>query len=150
MSLPASSPPAATGMPSRPPHSLTEYRAAPATVPRARQHARLVLRRWGLAHLAETAELLVSELVTNAVRASQASGQHAVRLLLTADSGGLRISVWDGAPGTPHQEEGRPGDSPGGRGLILVDALSSGYGCYHSAGPGKVVWCLIPEPPPAP
>jgi hypothetical protein len=73
-----------------------------------------------------------------------------VRLLLTADSGRLRISVWDGAPGTLHQEEGQPGDSDGGRGLLLVDALSSDYGCYQSAGTGKVVWCLIPVALPAP
>jgi anti-sigma regulatory factor (Ser/Thr protein kinase) len=49
--------------------------------------------------------LLVSELVTNAVRASVISGHPVVRLLLTTDSDGLRISVWDGAPGGPVRKE---------------------------------------------
>jgi anti-sigma regulatory factor (Ser/Thr protein kinase) len=46
--------------------------ALPNAVPCARLHASLVLAEWGLKALAETAELIVSELVTNAVRASAA------------------------------------------------------------------------------
>jgi anti-sigma regulatory factor (Ser/Thr protein kinase) len=102
--------------------------------------------------LAEVAELLVSELVTNAVRASVVSNQPVVRLLPMSKSVGLRISVWDSAPGRPQRTQ-LPADAAGGRGLLLVESLSADYGCYQSAGTGKVVWCAVqpaetvPAPP---
>jgi serine/threonine-protein kinase RsbW len=95
-----------------------------------------------MAELADIAELLVSELLTNAIRASIIAGEPMVRLLLTVDYDGLRISVWDGAPGRPRRSE-QSDDAVGGRGLMLVEALSSEYGTYLSAGPGKVVWCVL-------
>jgi anti-sigma regulatory factor (Ser/Thr protein kinase) len=142
-SVPASGRAAAVGCPARPPYSYAEYLAAPRAVPRARQHTRDALRAWGLDALAGTAELLASELVTNAVRASIAAGQPAVRLLLTLDAEGVRISVWDGAPGVPRRRPDPAGDADGGRGLLLVEALGADYGTYRSAGYGKVVWCVI-------
>jgi anti-sigma regulatory factor (Ser/Thr protein kinase) len=111
-------------------------------VPHARAHTREVLRLWKMDGLAEVAELLVSELATNAIRASVSSGQPVVRLLLMSKSAGLRISVWDSAPGRPQRTE-LPADGAGGRGLLLVETLSSDYGCYRSAGAGKVVWCVV-------
>jgi anti-sigma regulatory factor (Ser/Thr protein kinase) len=143
-SLPAGRRPAVGGGPARPPHCVAEYPAAPRTVPRARRHARDVLHAWGLDALAGTAELLASELITNAVRASARAGQPTVRLLLTRDGDGLRISVWDGAPGVPCRRPDPAGDADGGRGLLLVESLSADYGTYPSAGYGKVVWCVIP------
>ena len=54
----------------------------------ARLHARHVLREWGLARLGDSTELLVAELVTNAVQASRAAAQaSSVRLWLLSDSG---------------------------------------------------------------
>jgi anti-sigma regulatory factor (Ser/Thr protein kinase) len=128
--------------PARPPHSFLEFQALPRLVPHARAHTRLVLERWGMAELADIAELLVSELVTNAIRASTIAAEPVVRLLLTVDYDGLRISVWDGAPGRPRRSE-QSDDAVGGRGLMLVEALSSDYGTYLSAGRGKVVWCVL-------
>jgi len=95
-----------------------------------------------MTELAATAELLVSELVTNAIRASTIASEPVVRLLLTVDYDGLRISVWDAAPGRPRRSE-QSDDAIGGRGLMLVEALSSDYGTYLSAGLGKVVWCVL-------
>ena len=65
-----------------------------------------------------------------------------VRLLLMVQGDDLRISVWDSAPGRPEHKR-LADDSVSGRGLLLVEALSSDYGSYLSAGIGKVVWCVI-------
>jgi anti-sigma regulatory factor (Ser/Thr protein kinase) len=129
-------------LPVGPPHSFLELKALPRSVPHARAHTREVLRLWKLDGLAEVAELLVSELVTNAIRASVISDQPLVRLLLMSRPDGLRISVWDSAPGRPERIQ-LPADSVGGRGLLLVETLSADYGCYRSAGAGKVIWCVI-------
>jgi anti-sigma regulatory factor (Ser/Thr protein kinase) len=143
MHLHEGSSPAALGRPPRPPHSFREYRALHRSVPEARHHAHSVITTWGLPELADTAELLVSELVTNAVCASVISGHAIVRLLLTTDADGVRISVWDGAPGRPMRKESLTADAEGGRGLVLVEMLSADYGSYMSAGHGKVVWCVV-------
>jgi anti-sigma regulatory factor (Ser/Thr protein kinase) len=126
----------------RPPHSFTEYRALPRFVAHARAHTRKVLHGWGMSYLTDTAELLVSELFTNAVRASVISDQLMVRLLLRVQGDDLHISAWDSAPGRPEHKR-LADDSVSGRGLLLVEALSSDYGSYLSAGTGKVVWCVI-------
>src|SRR5262249_24745318 len=60
-------------------HSFLELGALAGAVPSARLHARLVLQEWGIAALSDDTELLVSELVTNGVRASRATGRDAVR-----------------------------------------------------------------------
>src|ERR1700679_1259986 len=75
--------------------------------PCARLHARAVLAEWGLHSLAEAAELIVSELVTNAVRAStrpngrpryDGAGLPVVIVRLGTDGGRVMIEGWDGAP----------------------------------------------------
>jgi anti-sigma regulatory factor (Ser/Thr protein kinase) len=97
-----------------------------------------------MSYLADTTELLVNrELVTNAIRASVISDQPVVRLLLIREPDGLRVSVWDSAPGRPQRKEVLPDDSAGGRSLLLVETLSADYGSYRSAGIGKVVWCVV-------
>ena len=88
---------------------------------------------WGLDGLAETAGLLVSELVTSAVQAMVRQEDHAaVRLQLFGGKARVRIEVWDAGPRPPpprHSgEDGIPGlKDEGGRGLFLVAALS---GCW--------------------
>jgi len=127
-------------------HSFTEAAAQPASVPPLRLHARKVLHGWGLAALADTAELLVSELVTNAIRASQQAGLAVIRLLLMPAGAGVRIQVWDSAPGQPAWQQDQPADAESGRGLLLVELLSDRSGTYRAAGGGKVVWCLVTDP----
>ena len=119
--------------------------ALPSAVTCARLHARLVLAEWGLKPLAETTELLVSELVTNAVRASAGLvarhlGLPVVQLWLSADREGVLIEVWDADERMPVCEQPDP-DAEHGRGLLLVEALSEDWGTYRPAGyPGKIVW----------
>jgi anti-sigma regulatory factor (Ser/Thr protein kinase) len=128
----------------RPRHSFLELQPIAAAVPRARQHTKDILDEWRLQVVADTAELLVSELVTNALRAS---ADTPVRLLLVAGYDGVLVQVWDACsrmPVVPSVPE--PLDAEHGRGLLLVDALSAGYGAYRSAGVGKVVWCVVESP----
>lgn len=92
------------------------------------------LGRWGNSSSAETAALLVSELVTNAVLHAKDPLQVSLRMSGTT----IRVEVSDGASERPAL---RPLDptSPGGRGLVLVDRLANSWGVEDRA-PGKVVW----------
>jgi anti-sigma regulatory factor (Ser/Thr protein kinase) len=123
-----------------------ELAALPTAVPCARMHAKAVALEWGLPALAEKIELIVSELVTNsvqAVRHSHDSGlaTAVVRLWLSSDLDCVLIRVWDGNRWMPVRQEAGP-DEESGRGLMLVEHLSSEWGTYRKAG-GKVVWALI-------
>jgi anti-sigma regulatory factor (Ser/Thr protein kinase) len=120
-----------------PPQTSLELLALPTAVPCARGHVRAVAREWGLADLAETAELLTSELVTNAVRASATAGEH-VRLWVTSDQASIVIHVWDSSNSMPIRQDSSP-DKESGRGLLLVQALASGWGVYQESV-GKTVW----------
>jgi anti-sigma regulatory factor (Ser/Thr protein kinase) len=118
----------------------------------ARGHVRTVAHEWGLADLADIAELIVSELVTNAVqeagRLRARAGQPAVpvvRLWVLSDRISLVMHVWDGSSEMPVRRDGAP-DEEGGRGLMLVEHLSKGWGAYRKDS-GKVVWAqIIGEP----
>jgi anti-sigma regulatory factor (Ser/Thr protein kinase) len=114
---------------------------AVATAPaQGRSHARRLLGTCGLGYLSEDTELLVSELVTNAVRASSPGGALFLRLL--ADRERLVIEVWDQSAGLPCA---RPVDdeSPGGRGLAVVAAIANRWGCERFSADLKVVWCEL-------
>jgi serine phosphatase RsbU (regulator of sigma subunit)/anti-sigma regulatory factor (Ser/Thr protein kinase) len=107
---------------------------------RARSLIRRPLRRWGLAELIPTVELLVSELVTNAVRYAQ--GKIGLRLILER---GLVCEVLDESAALPRLRH--PDDSDErGRGLQVVSQLAQRWGARR-AGAGKVVWCELPVPP---
>ncbi|ARQ67879.1 SpoIIE family protein phosphatase [Streptomyces marincola] len=108
--------------------------AHPAAVPRARRLVRDRLRDWGLSFAADTAELLASELVTNAVRHA-GPGPIGLRLV-RADA--LLCEVTDGSPALPVLREARASDAAG-RGLNVVGRLARAWGS-HAGGPGKTVW----------
>jgi anti-sigma regulatory factor (Ser/Thr protein kinase) len=111
----------------------------------ARGHVRLVAREWGLTDLAETAELLVSELVTNAVQASaklRIIEPPVILVWVISDGISLVLHVWDASPEMPVRKDTAP-DEESGWGLLLVETLSKDHGVYRKAGGGKVVWCLI-------
>ena len=113
-------------------------------VPCARQHMRQVLREWDLTDLGETGELVVSELLTNAVRATQIAEVFApVRLWQLSDKRSVMILVWDSSP-QPPQRIDTACDAENGRGLLLVEAISMRWGWHvpHSLV-GKVVWAQI-------
>jgi anti-sigma regulatory factor (Ser/Thr protein kinase) len=104
-------------------------------------HAKQVVVEWGLAALADNVELLVSELMTNAVRASDGLMSPAVRLWLVSDRDCVVIHVWDASNEMPVRREAGP-DSERGRGLLLVETLSREWGAYRTAD-GKVVWVTV-------
>jgi anti-sigma regulatory factor (Ser/Thr protein kinase) len=132
--------------------------AALPTAPRiARAYVRAALLAWGMSSLADAAELVASELVTNALRASEQPGRSpshqdrrtpVIGICLLADEVRLRIEVWDQAAGFPVLRE-VPADFESGRGLTLVDALTEGrWGWQPAALPwtAKCVWAEIGHP----
>jgi anti-sigma regulatory factor (Ser/Thr protein kinase) len=125
--------------------SHLELAAHPGAVPDARHHTRRVLAGWDLGALGEAAELIVSELVTNAIRACQAPGTHRqVQLRLASDRARLLIEVQDCSPQRP-VPAGATDDDESRRGLCLVEAVSAAWGWYPDpASGGKVVWALLP------
>ncbi|MEU6389640.1 ATP-binding SpoIIE family protein phosphatase [Streptomyces sp. NPDC046939] len=106
---------------------------------RARRLARSVLARWGLEELSDSVELLVSEVVTNAVR--YASRPVTLRLLRTDV---LRCEVGDDVPQLPRQRQARATDEDG-RGLFLVNRLAKRWGATRLST-GKIVWFEMPAP----
>jgi anti-sigma regulatory factor (Ser/Thr protein kinase) len=127
-----------------PPRAVLDLGAV-LTAPRcARAWTREILWEWGAAELADTAELVASELVTNSLNACVGLDQAAIRLVLTLDWGELAILVRDDHPGVPLAVQ--PGaDDEGGRGLLIVEHLSDRCGWYpiKDAKPAKVTWAVI-------
>jgi serine phosphatase RsbU (regulator of sigma subunit)/anti-sigma regulatory factor (Ser/Thr protein kinase) len=106
---------------------------------KARSLIRRPLRKWGLTELQPAVELLVSELVTNAVRYAQ--GKIGLRLIL---EGGLVCEVMDDSAALPrlrHPDE----EDERGRGLQVVSQVAQRWGARRSQS-GKVVWCELPLP----
>ncbi|MFE1959890.1 ATP-binding protein [Streptomyces sp. NPDC059479] len=100
------------------------------------------VRAWGLDELAGDVGLLLSELVTNALRYGRGD-QVGVRLRLTG-LGMLRIEVDDGSPVPARIRTARQGDE-GGRGLLVVDAVvAERGGDWGVSGDGTKTWCSIP------
>ncbi|RAY12783.1 ATP-binding protein [Actinomadura craniellae] len=112
----------------------------PASVGMARDRTRNHLVSLGCPHLVENAVLVVSELVSNAVRKSPPDRAVEVRVYL--DGGKPLIQVEDCSPEAPRRQDPTENDLSG-RGLRIVEALSSECG-YHPTPTGKVVWarCL--------
>ncbi|MFE9609074.1 SpoIIE family protein phosphatase [Streptomyces sp. NPDC006012] len=111
----------------------------PRSVGRAREYARGQLLSWDLEPLVDTTELLVSELVTNALRYGE--GEIRLRLLLDRT---LVCEVWDAGLVQPRRRRARDTDE-GGRGLQLVGLLSAAWGSRRTPH-GKTVWFELPLP----
>jgi anti-sigma regulatory factor (Ser/Thr protein kinase) len=133
----------------RPLQTRLALAALPSAVPCARGHVRAVAHELGVAELADTAELLASELISNAVQASKRLRTRAdlaivpvVRLWVTSDGRFLVLRVWDASDDMPVRQEAGPGDASG-RGLMIIDALSADWGAYREPDGGKVVWAAI-------
>lgn len=120
------------------------------------------LTRWKLEDLAETTTLIMSELVTNAIKASgitdprvkpqQAKAEHVIGIQLRAVNASLYVDVWDRTEATPVRKN--PAfDAESGRGLLLVDLLAKQWNIFRPKVGGKVVWAELPlglpveEPP---
>ncbi|MEV1065941.1 SpoIIE family protein phosphatase [Streptomyces sp. NPDC050263] len=113
-----------------------ELDADPAAVARARSDVSRQLGVWGLDELSFTTELVVSELVTNAVR----YGRPPIVLRLIHDRS-LLCEVSDASSTTPHLRRARVFDE-GGRGLLLVAQLAEHWGTRHARN-GKTVWAEL-------
>jgi anti-sigma regulatory factor (Ser/Thr protein kinase) len=124
--------------------SFLELGALPSAVPCARLHARLLMREWGRPELAENVEILVSELVTNAVHATRSLKLTCpVRLWLLSEKARVLVLVHDAGPRSPVRVDAS-GEAETGRGLLLVEALSATWDWYFTRETGgKVVWALI-------
>ncbi|GGZ18002.1 ATP-binding protein [Streptomyces poonensis] len=118
----------------------------PRAVTVSRRTLRLILTMHDLPHLTDTAELLATELVSNAVRHTK--GPAALRVLWA--DGVLRIGAWDASPeppDPPYSAAHLPaGDREEGRGLDLVRACADLWGWQPLArhgSRGKYVWCVL-------
>jgi hypothetical protein len=109
----------------------------PTVVARARELVCAQLAAWGLEEAAFTTELVVSELVTNAIR----YGCPPVQLRLIRDTR-LVCEVSDGKATAPHLRRARVFDE-GGRGLLIVAQLTERWGTRHT-GTGKTIWTEQP------
>jgi anti-sigma regulatory factor (Ser/Thr protein kinase) len=116
-------------------------------VPICRRTLRLILAAHGLPHFTEAAELLATELVTNAVQHTK--GPVAIRL--RAEGGVLRIGVWDSDPTPPRPPRLSTPDGETGRGLTLIRDCAHAWGWVPQrdvkgiVGAGKYIWCELTE-----
>jgi hypothetical protein len=132
--------------------SMAPLGALPTAPACARVHVKNTLGEWRMTALADTAELVTSELVTNAVRASTdehghpiyVGGHMAVILVrLLADRTRLVLEVWDMAEAQPAARR-VDADAESGRGLELVAALAANWGWKTVPDwPGKYVWAEL-------
>jgi anti-sigma regulatory factor (Ser/Thr protein kinase) len=141
----SSPPPGQTMTDEWPLSSHLELGALPGAVACARLHARLVLWEWGLAAFSENAELLVSELMTNATKASTSAERILpVVLWLSSDRSRLLIEVHDTSRYPPAPTGGVEETEESGRGLLIVEAISTKWGWdSQDDNSGKTVWALI-------
>ena len=114
--------------------------AEPEVVAGARARAAGQLAAWGLEQLTFTTELIVSELLTNAIRHAQPPLQ--VRMIL---DDALSCEVSDGSSTAPHLRRAG-GYDEGGRGLLLVASLAERWGSRPTRT-GKTIWARQPLPP---
>ncbi len=119
----------------------------------ARRYAACAAQEWGV-DVVETVELLVSELVTNAVKTSICLSKYAeddyreredIFVRLSCLGASLVIEVWDRDKAKPVLEDQNL-TAERGRGLFLVDALSTRWAYYCPQFSGKVVWCAVRVP----
>ncbi|MFF4269559.1 ATP-binding protein [Streptomyces sp. NPDC001536] len=104
-------------------------------VPEVRRALRELLRQWGRPGRSEIAELLTSELVTNALIHTD----HDAVLTATVGPAGLRVEVRDFVARRPRLRVPNADDGTHGRGLVLVQSLADAWG-VRAHGVGKAVW----------
>jgi anti-sigma regulatory factor (Ser/Thr protein kinase) len=116
--------------------ALLDVPATPVAVAMARKIVAALFSAWGLSGLGEDAQLVVTELMSNAI--DHAPGAESYELELVRRVDGVRIYLADGSSIRPVVAE-LAHDRPRGRGMQMVEALSSGWGADDHHG-GKRVW----------
>jgi anti-sigma regulatory factor (Ser/Thr protein kinase) len=136
--------------------SFLTLAAVPSAAGCSRQLVRLALARWGVSRLVDDAELVVSELATNAIHATCTTDTDArsndlaalatihVRMLLFDAS--IVVEIWDRDPAGPTPQPVTDVDE-GGRGLPIVAVLATKWDWFPVPQGGKVVWAELPIPP---
>ena len=128
--------------------------ARPEEARTARRFVREMLNCWGLEALADDAEMIVDELVVNAVlhgtragltRPSLNAGLTVLRLCMLRRAGEVMLAVVDPGNETPMPRQPDWGGESG-RGLQIVGALSHVWGWSPIAGHGKAVWAVLRDP----
>jgi hypothetical protein len=114
----------------------------------AREFATTTLRSWGFPDLVDDAVVIISELVTNAVRHgvppyAATAGDAPIKLSLVRQGLFVVLIVTDPSDDDPKQ---RPADDvcENGRGLHVIEALSRAWGWTPLPGAGKAVWAALP------
>jgi anti-sigma regulatory factor (Ser/Thr protein kinase) len=112
--------------------------ASPSSVHAARHFVRRTLHDWSRSKIIEPAALMTSELVTNAVQYSRTDpdGGTTIAVRVLATRRGVRIEVDDDSTAPPVPREAT---DEGGRGLAIVDTMSTMWGT-HANQSGKTVW----------
>ncbi|WP_269853555.1 ATP-binding protein [Streptomyces sp. RPT161] len=125
--------------------AVRRWSRRPQCVGLARAELRTTLAGWGLEELAEVSTLVLSELLTNAVRHAHVSPGREIETRFMRTRRGTRLEVHDASERRP---EKRPPalDAVNGRGLSLVASLADSWGVEPRAGVGKVVWAEINAP----
>ncbi|MER6819914.1 SpoIIE family protein phosphatase [Streptomyces cellulosae] len=123
------------GMDTRPLRESWTVWRVPQAVGHARRFTRRTLRSWGVTEEIDAPLLAVSELVTNALVHTDGK----VRLDLTLIGDRLRIAVADSSPRSPVKPTSIGWEATGGRGILLVEAVSAAWGTLPVSG-GKQVW----------
>jgi anti-sigma regulatory factor (Ser/Thr protein kinase) len=115
----------------------------PESVRMARFHVRAALGFHELDEYADDAEIITSELVTNAIQHVCGDGKEAIGVTLarTRNPEGVTVVVSDSSPVGPVMRE-MPADSAQGRGLQIVEALSAQWG-WHPEGGGKAIFAIL-------
>jgi anti-sigma regulatory factor (Ser/Thr protein kinase) len=114
--------------------SAKRLRLAVAGGVRAPERARAWLHNgasWLPLEITASLQLLVSELVTNAVRHGGADPDQVIEIEVRAIDGGVGVEVTDPGPGFAPADRSRPMDDPGGWGLVLVDQMTERWGVIH-------------------
>ena len=128
--------------------------ARPEEARTARRFVREMLTCWGLEALADDAEMIVDELVVNAVlhgtragltRGNPGAGLTVLRLCMLRRAGEVMLAVVDPGNETPMPRQPDWGGESG-RGLQIVGALSHVWGWSPIAGHGKAVWAVLRDP----
>jgi anti-sigma regulatory factor (Ser/Thr protein kinase) len=116
----------------------TDLPAVPESARTARRFARAALAQWGLPALVDDVDLVVSELITNALLHARSNRQGGIRLELLRRTDALVCRISDGSALPPAPEQVAE-TAESGRGLLLVQAVSASWGWSYEPH-GKVVW----------
>lgn len=123
---------------------VSRWARHPRCVALARAESRKLLAHWDLAIVTDDALLVLSELLTNAVRHARVSRGREIETRFSREPRGVRIEVHDAAQNWPQP---RMPDDCGGRGLTIVAELAACWGTeVRDGGIGKAVWAVVAVP----